>query len=252
MISWKIFMIKFFILSTLLLLTSKLWSANTPSSKSGLETGIDFRALKQISHFILLGETKNRKEILGNDYHQLLLGSYYRLTKRWRVGLFMQGEQGLRWDSDWEKQGGQWRWQHLDSRWDFATVADSTYNNTISSNWVWEFKNRIFYYHSRQAAQLRTRPGLRYFILKDGQPWWQIYGELEAYIPLNYGKRSLYEYWCYLGRLYQVNSRFGIGPVISYRGRWFHSYDAFEKKTGKDFKTQFLSTYMGISAVYVW
>jgi hypothetical protein len=230
-----------------------LWAVPTqPDSRSGIETGIDFRALKIWNKYILLAETKNRKELLNNDYHQLMLGSYYRITKRWRTGLFFQGEQGLRWDNDWGKVGSTWQWQKLDSRWDFASVMDSTYSDTFGSNWVWEFKNRLYYYHSRQALQLRTRPGLRYFFLKEGRPWWQIYSEIEGYVPLSYGKRSLYEYWLYLGGLYQATPKFAIGPVISYRGRWFHSYDKFEAQAGHDFKTSFQSTYFGISAVYSW
>lgn len=226
-------------------------SKKTPSSESGLETGIDFRVLKKKKRFILLAETRNRKELLDTNYHQLMLGSYYRITKRFRTGLFFQGEKGLRWDTDWSK-GTTWGWNDINSRWDFSTVLDATYTDTIKSNWVWEFKNRLSYYHSRDALLFRTRPGIRYFILKEGQPLWQLYSEVEAYVPLNYGSKKLYEYWIYFGSLYQFSKKFSLGPVLSYRQRWFHSYDSFQDKTGQNYTAQFSSLYIGLSALYVW
>ncbi len=244
-------MIKFFFL--MLIFSGPLWAVRkTPRSQSGLEAGVELRALKRFKRYLFLAETKNREEILGSSYHQMLIGSYYRVTKRLRFGLFLQGEQGLRWDQDWRKKDGTWQWQKIDNRWDFSTVGDVTFVDKLGSHWLWEIKNRFYYYHSRQSLQLRTRPGLRYFILKDGKPLWQIYSEFEAYVPVNYGTRSLYEYWAYLGSLYQVTPRFAFGPVISYRERWFHAYSSFESKTQQTFREKFSSTYVGLSAVYNW
>lgn len=246
-------MIKFTLSIILILFFSNLAQASlkTPSSESGLETGIDFRLLKKKKRFILLAETRNRKELLDTSYHQLMVGSYYRITKRFRTGLFFQGEKGLRWDDDWHK-GATWGWNEIESRWDFSTVLDATYTDILKGNWVWEVKNRFSYYHSRDALLYRIRPGLRYFILKHGQPLWQFYSEVEAYFPLNYGEKKLYEYWIYFGSLYQFTQKFSLGPVLSYRQRWFHSYDNFEDRTGEDYRIPFSSVYAGISAVYVW
>lgn len=245
-------MIKISLLSLFLLTTNlAIASTKTPGDESGIETGIDFRVLKKQKRFILLVETKNRKELVDTTYHQLMMGSYYRITKRFRTGLFFQGEKGLRWDTDWSK-GIKWDWDNINSRWDFSTVVDATYNDTIKSNWVWEFKNRLFYYHSRDALLLKTRPGIRYFFLESGKPVWQIYSEVEAYIPLNYGVTKIYEYWIYLGSLYQFSKKFSLGPVLSYRQRWFHSYDNFSDRTGENYQSQFSSIYAGLSGVYVW
>lgn len=240
-----------FLLIFLLTANFAMASVKTPDDESGLETGIDFRVLKKKKRFIFLAETKNRKELVDTTYHQLMVGSYYRITKRFRTGLFFQGEKGLRWDSDWGK-GAKWNWDDINSRWDFSTVVDATYNDTIKNNWVWEFKNRLFYYHSRDALLLKTRPGIRYFILESGKPLWQLYSEVEAYIPLNYGVKKIYEYWIYFGSLYQFSKKFSLGPVISYRQRWFHSYDHFSDLTHENYQAQFSSIYAGISGVYAW
>lgn len=234
-----------------LFLLPAIASSKIPSPESGFETGVDLRILQKRKRFILLAETRNRKELPEINYHQLMLGSYYRITKRLRTGLFFQGEKGLLWDTDWKK-GAAWGWDKNNSGWDFSSVVDVTYNDRIKSNWVWEFKNRLVYYHSRDALLLRTRPGVRYFILKEGRPLWQLYAEIEAYIPLNYGVRKLYEYWIYFGSLYQFSPKFSLGPVLSYRQRWFHAYDSFQDKTGEDYNTQFSSVYGGLSAVYIW
>ncbi len=107
----------------LFLLCFPAFASKTPSSQNGYETGIDFRVLKKMKRFILLGETKNRKEITGHDYNQVMSGSYYRLTKRFRMGGFFQAEQGLRWDKDWRNSGTRWDWQNMNSRWDFSSVG---------------------------------------------------------------------------------------------------------------------------------
>lgn len=240
-------MIKFFFL--LILPFSVLAQDKTPPDRTGVEYGIDFRMLKKHRRYLLLAETKNRREITDYMYNQVLLGSYYRLTKRFRMGLFFQAEQGLRWDEDWEK-GAKWQWQNMNNRWDFSSVLDATYMDKLSRNWVWEMKGRLYYYHSRDSLQMRLRPGLRYFVISEGKPIWQIFTEVEGYIPLNYGSRSLYEYWLYVGSLYQVTDKFAVGPVVSWRERWFHAYDKFEEKSGQSFKTNYQSLYLGLNALY--
>ncbi len=245
---WKTSMIK--ILLIVLLFSFDTFSQDkTPSSEYGIETGVDLRVLKKLRRYILVAETKNRKELGDTDYNQALLGSYYRLTKRFRMGAFVQVEQGLRWDKDWVK-GAKWGWQDINSRWDYSSVLDATYTDQFAGNFLWEMKTRLYYYHSREALQLRLRPGLRYFILKFGRPQWQFFTEVEAYMPLNYGENWIYEYWLYAGSLYQVTPKFSLGPVISFRERWFHAYDDFQKKSGQSFKTNFESTYLGLNALY--
>lgn len=242
-------MIKFFFL--VLFSCSAFAVDKTPDSRFGLEHGFDFRLLKKHRRYLFLAESKNRRELTDSQYNQVLLGSYYRLTKRFRMGLFFQAEQGLRWDEDWEK-GSVWRWQKMNSRWDFSSVVDATYNDKINRNWVWEMKSRLYYYHSRDALQLRLRPGLRYFVIKEGKPVWQLFTEVEGYIPLTYGEKSLYEYWVYVGSLYQFTRQFSMGPVVAFRERWFHAYDKFEDKSGESFKANFESTYVGLNALYVF
>lgn len=250
MMCLKISMIKIFFLFALM--TSAFAVEKTPDHRHGIETGVDFRVLKKIRRYILLGESKNRKEITGVDYNQVLAGSYYRITKRFRMGGFFQAEQGLRWDEDWRKSGATWGWQNTNSRWDFSSVLDATYNDKLTRNLVWEMKTRLYYYHSRDALQLRLRPGLRYFIMREGKPLWQLFTEFEGYVPLTYGSLSLYEYWLYFGSLYQVTDKFSLGPVISFRERWFHAYDDFEKRSGESFKTHYQSIYLGLNVLYVF
>lgn len=243
-------MIRFFLV--FLLSVPAFASIKTPKNRYGFENGLDFRVLKKHRRYIFLTETKNRKEITGVNYNQLLVGSYYRLTKRFRMGGFIQAEQGLRWDEDWRRISTQWQWQNTNARWDFSTVLDATYNDKITNKLLWEMKTRVYYYHSRDALQLRLRPGLRYFVMRGGKPQWQIFTEFEGYLPVTYGNTSLYEYWLYIGTLYQLTENFALGPVVSFRERWFHAYHNFEKKTGESFKTHYQSTYMGLNVLYTF
>ncbi|HXH76633.1 MAG TPA: hypothetical protein VNJ08_16800 [Bacteriovoracaceae bacterium] len=213
---------------------------------------MEFRLLKKLRRFVLVSEMKARKEITDETYSQVMLGGYYRVTKRWRMGLFGQAEQGLRWDADWGKGPSGWGWKNSQGRWDYSTVLDSTFMSQLTPKILYEVKTRLFYYHSRNALQLRVRPGVRYFVLKEGKPLWQLYTALEAYAPLNYGEGPLYEAWLYVGALYQLTSRFSFGPLIAYRQRWFRSYDRFEDISGETFDTTFTSTNIGLSAVYSW
>lgn len=243
-------MIKFLLFLLLILFSSFTFSVSKiPSDKQGTENGIDLRILKKLNDFILIAENKNRKELLDQDYHQVLLGTYYRLNKNLRFGIFAQAEQGLRWDGDWIKNSA-WEWQNISGRWDFSTIADATYADKISSLFSWEWKNRFLYYHSRESLLLKTRPGLRYFFLKENRPWWQLYTEFEAYVPVNYGVNAIYETWIYFGGLYQLTDELSIGPMIALRERWFHAYPQFESKTGEKFRANFSSTYVGINLIY--
>jgi hypothetical protein len=228
---------------------SSFGASNTPSSTSGSERGIDLRVMKKEGRKIFVFETKNREELLDESYHQALIGSYYRVTKRLRVGLFLQTEQGLRWDDDWVKSES-WQWERINNRWDYSTVFDLSYQDKINSKFLWELKNRLAYYHSRDALLLKLRPGLRYFIFKNGSPWAQIFTQVETYIPVNYGHHLIYEYWAYLGSLFEVTKGFSMGPLISYRQRWFHSYDSFKETTNLSYRTQLSSFYYGLSALF--
>lgn len=223
-------------------------SRNSPKSETGIEYGVDFRILKKQKRNIFLFESKNRKELLNQNYHQFLAGSYYRLTKRLRFGLFFQVEQGLRWDEDWKKSTS-WNWGRIQNRWDYSSVFDISYQDKINSKFLWEWKNRFFYYHGREAYLLKFRPGLRYFIFKNKKPFAQIYSQIETYSPINYGNNLLYEYWVYFGSLFEVSDKFSLGPIISYRQRWFHSYENFENDNEKSYKEKFNSVYYGLSAI---
>jgi hypothetical protein len=219
---------------------------NSPSPASGTENGIDLRVLKKHQRNIFVFETKNRNELLHQNYHQLMLGSYYRLTKKFRTGIFFQTEQGLRWDQDW-RNSGDWDWGHISNRWDFSTTLDLTYQDKISSFFLWEWKNRLLYYHSRDAFLLKLRPGIRYFIFDKGKPWIQLYSQLETYSPINYGDHLLYEYWVYLGALFHLSKEVSLGPVFSYRQRWFHTYENFNDSTQESFREKFSSFYYGLN-----
>jgi hypothetical protein len=226
--------------------------ADAPASQSGVEEGLELRLIKQLSRFILMSETKIRNEITNETYSQVMLGGYYRITKRLRMGLFTQAEQGLRWDTDWKDKNGIWNWEGSSNRWDYSTVLDSTYMDEITKRTTYEYKIRFFYYHSRDALQLRIRPGLRHFIFKEGKPLWQLYTAVEGYAPINYGDGLLYEFWLYGGVLYQVSKHFSLGPLVSFRQRWFRSYDAFENKGNSNFERTFSSTNIALSGVYSW
>lgn len=243
-------MIRIFILLLGLQLSVVFAQDKTPDSTYGNEYGVDLRVIKKVKRNLLLLETRNRRELEDTNYHQLLTGTYYRFNNNLRMGAFLQFEKGLRWDEDWRRGPDKWEWQDIEDRWDFSSVLDATYADTFTNNFMWEMKSRLYYYHSRDAIQLRLRPGLRYFITKFGRPLWQFYTEFEAYMPLTYGVNDLYEYWVYAGALYQVTPRFAIGPVISYRERWFHAYEESELRSGESYKKSFESVYYGLSAVY--
>lgn len=238
------------IIITLIIFIPIAYGVPSPHSRSGIENGLDLRLLKAIDQFVLTTEAKARNELSDRDYFSILLGSYYRFNNKFRLGLFSQAEQGLLWEESWKKKN-KWKWDQ-DYTWDYSTVIDATYSNKFSSNLIWEVKNRIHYYHEKERLLWKLRPALKYFFIEDGRPSWVTYSMVEIYTPINYGKRTVYEYWFYNGILKQFTDEFSLGPVISWRQRFLHSYDGFKKKWGKEYSREFNSIYLGISATYSW
>jgi hypothetical protein len=225
---------------------------NTPDSKMGSEVGLDVHVLVPRKRFIGLVEARTRSELTDESYRQLMMGTYYRVTKRWRVGYFAQFEQGLRWDEFWDSSNGKWGWKKRESGQDFSSVLDATYNDQIkgSARWLWESKTRLVHYHGRARTLAKQRFGVKYFDFEEGAPRWQHYSYLEGYFPLDYGKQALYEYWLYAGTLYHWDSQLSVGPYMAFRQRFFKAYDSFSDRTGKHYSTTFTSAFLGLSMVY--
>lgn len=225
-------------------------AAEQPSSSYGVESGGDFRYLQRYGKDSFLFESKYRNELSDGNYRQVMMGRYRRIDSTWRWGLFLQAEQGLRWNEDWSRDSKQnWGWQEGE-RWDTSFASDVTYRSeTRFANLVFELKNRLIWYPAWRAIQWRFRPGINYFFMKDDKPQWQLNAQVEYYLPLTYSPGHFAETWYYLNALWHVNKEWKIGPMLAYRERWFNAPDGYVDQNGHAWSSQQKSLYVGFSVV---
>lgn len=187
---------------------------------SGLsEYEYNFRLFKKLNKKInLLGEFRFREQA-DNNFRSMRAGFYYRVARKWKIGLFYARESGWWHDDDWFKSQESpelWEWKHTDDRIEQIYTADVTYRTGISKNLVLELKNRLNYNSFNHHQFLRFRPGLTYFMKKNSLPFMNIFLQHETYHPLSgYSDEFIYEQWTYLGTLFHYKRGLKLGPFIA-------------------------------------
>lgn len=209
-----------FFLLCLILITPSSWGQNR--KESGFEWGGDVRLFKSFDPFTLMFETKMRHELTSLRPKQVTIGSYYRAFKYLHLGAFVWGQSALRWDKDWGAHNGVWDWANTNDKWEYSGVFDATGVYQVDP-WplVLEWKNRFIHNWKHGYETYKTRLGAKYFFTaKDsGRPLAQVFFQYELYFPLNYGHRSIYEKWAYLGTLFPLGDHCWWGPYAAVRNR---------------------------------
>ena len=152
----------------------------------------------------------------GRQVEELTAGAYYQLWDHLKVGAFYRRAYGLRHDADWVNTGpGQWSWENTNGRGENFFILDATPKLQLSflpsGNWVGELKVRLLNDFFNHQDTLFVRPGLTYFLLKDERPFINFFLQYELDFPLNYGVRTVYDQWIYLGALHPLTHSFNLG-----------------------------------------
>lgn len=237
----------------LIIITTNSYSAATPSNQTGSEFGADVRVFKKIQKATLMAEAIQRQELESLSYSRYSFGSYYRALRNLKMGLFFWNESGNTYDEDWVKLDGRWQWRNTRNRTEQSIVLDLTpQTETPIENLIFEWKNRFVHNLSNGKDLLRTRPGLTYFVMKDDSPLYNIFLQFENYLPLNYGRKTIYDQWLYFGFLWHAHQNLLIGPYYAKRNRFWTSPDSFAPKFGNEWETKFSSNFYGLTLDFIF
>lgn len=235
------------------------WSPSSPTFPAlGLVPQADIRLFINAQRFSFLFETTGRagtdgvKSVLGT------IGSYFQPWDFLRVGLFYRKQWGTRQDADWvwSDTANNWVWTNVNGRSDDILIADVTPRALIpylpGKDWVGELRTRYEYSTLARSHTLLLRPGVRYFLLDDGNPTWQFYGTFEARLGLNYGRSLLNETSTYLGALHFFSRWFQAGL---YTGLWSQNWSSTSFYTANTtpastYLVTQLSWFVGLNAVF--
>lgn len=211
-----------FITTVLFFTTFSIFAGHIP------ETG-ELRIHYQ-GRFTVIGDLNNWNpylELLGNfdsnlqpSYYHLLTGSYYRVHRNIKIGLFYLLQGGVRHDDDWIALNPGWEWNDTLDRIENNLVFDITprfivpyvfNNNAISS-----IKIRYHYNFFNNHQTILLKPGFSYFYMQDREPVWNTSLAYSFYIPLNFSETLLYEHGPYLNFIYHINKVIKLEARTSY------------------------------------
>ena len=168
--------------------------------------------LLDLGRFDPLVELEGRLEGENREfrYRSLTAGTYVRLHRNLKAGLFYRLQQGTRHDDDWiEPSMDMWEWVDSRNRSEQVLILDVTPRFLLETppgrNWVLAVKNRYRYNTFNGQHSLMVRPAITYFLIRSRDPLLSFSLNYGLYIPLNFGQTFLYEHTPYLSVLYHLN-----------------------------------------------
>lgn len=184
----------------------------------------------------------------------LTLGGKYRVNQFLKLGAYYQRASGLWHEDDWlPLGGGLWAWKQTADRDEDIAILEMSPRMRLAwlpgSTWVFEQRFRYFYNFFNDQHHLRARSNLTYFWLGASKPFINFNVAYELYLPFNYGRRTIYETWLYLGALYHINKTFKVGLNYSIRKQYWQATDRFRGATNLDFRSVDTAKLWGLSLV---
>jgi len=200
-----------FIITVLFLITLSVFADHIPET-SGL-------GIKYQSRFSVIGNLNKWNpylEALGNidsnlqpSYYHLLTGSYYRVHRNVKIGVFHLLQGGERHDDDWVALNPGWEWNNTINRIENNIIFDLTPRFIVpyvfNENAVGSLKMRYQYNFFNNHQTLLLKPGLSYFHMVARKPVWNTSLAYSFYIPLNFSESYLYEHGPYINFIYHIN-----------------------------------------------
>jgi hypothetical protein len=184
-------------------------------------------------------------------YKELTLGSYARVARRLKLGLFDRAESGARHDDDWIKDGpGRWSWRDTTRRTENVLILDATPRTGLGGNWVGSLKVRGEHDFFDGQSLVKVAPQLAWFWMDGLRPRATIFFRFEATFPLNYGETIVSERWWYLAALWHARPWLSLGPEVSLRDEtWSTSAQYRALNPGADYKVLYRAWVPGFSLV---
>lgn len=222
---------------------------NIPSDESGTESFANLRLFQKIKKFNALIELSHAQLLDDLNPTSIRVGGKYRLSKSFKLGLYLKRENSQRHVDDWTKNSGSWQWTDTSERSEHVSQLELLWRTQWGRAKVFELRNMYEYNHFNQQQTFKLRPGLTYFVMKDGRPLMNIFTQLEAYFALNFSEKLIYEQWAYLGVLYHLHKKISLGPLVGHRSRvWTNSQDA-KNRGVPEYESTFKSWFIGLNLV---
>lgn len=166
-------------------------------------------------------------------YRELTLGSYGRVHRNLKLGVFYRVQAGARHDDDWVKDGaGQWFWQSTLNRPENVVVLDATPRASLGGGFVGSLKTRYEHNFFNGQSAVKLEPEVAWFLLDGLSPKATVFLRHGVYIPLNFGTGSFYERWWYLAGLWHASGTVSLGPSIALRDAVWTESAAFRSASG--------------------
>lgn len=199
-------------------------------------------------------QTTERWQYVGQDlYRELTLGSYARVEKHLKLGVFYRLEYGARHDDDWiNDAAGNWVWANTTDRPEHVIILDATPRTTLpflpGEGWTGSVKLRAERNFYSREDSLLVAPELAWFWMDGLDPVATFFFRFEAWFPLNWGQTNTYERWWYLSGLWHATSWLSLGPSIALRDEvWSTSAQYRAANPGVDYKVLYRSWVPGFT-----
>ncbi len=181
-------------------------------------------------------------------------GPYVRAHENLLIGAFYRLQRGIRHDDDWIWRNAGWEWKDVTSRNEHLGIGDITPRFLAGflpgKNWVFELKTRYLYNFTNDEQTITVRPGLMFYLFRDGIPFINFYLQYELYFPLNYGVTTIYEQWAYAGAIYHVSASVQLGVYGAYkRVTWGPSEDVDRLFPDEEYKVSSAYFIAGMMAI---
>ncbi len=170
-------------------------------------------------------------------YGALTMGSYFRVLKNLKVGVFWKLQQGVRHDDDWIASGADWIWRDTRGRFEHLLMLDVTPRFLLpflpGENWVVSLKGRYIFNAFNLHHSIYLRPGLTFFLIRNRNPLLNVSLNYGVYFPLNFSESFIYEHEPYLTLLFHLTSRIKIETTAAFRTvMWSTSREVLESGEG--------------------
>lgn len=193
------------------------------------------RVLANAWKFQLLAGGEWRWEAENREFKAIQFGTYFRILPWLQTGLLYQGQWGARHSDDWVSFDGNWGWLNTQGRRDDLGMLDLTLRQTIGgegSPWLVEVKTRLVRNFTNGHLSFMWRPGLFYYWLRGGKPFFTFFTQVESYAALNFLPGGIYETWIYAGALYSATPWLQLGVRGEFHSVTWGASRAYEAATG--------------------
>lgn len=221
----------------------------------GTDTELNLRVFKKWAQVNWLLDIKYANRDHEDNHKAFTLGGKYRLLTNLKVGAYVSRQFGNRHDNDWVLSSGEWFWQKTDSRGETIAIVDIVPRALLDflpgERWVGEFRVRYLNNFFNDQNTIKLRPRLTYFWFRNGKPFMNLFAQYEVYLPMDYGEKTIYEKWAYLGGIYHLNKWFKPGFYIAHKSMsWTSSDKALEKRPAQPYDVTHEAYVYGLNLIF--